>query len=1085
MPQVNDNTTGSAYWRSLEEYAQAPEVGEMLKQEFSGYDPDDVLTVSRRRFVQLMAASMSLAGLTLAGCRRWPEEKLAPFASRPEGRTPGVPTFYASMIEHGGIANGVLVASFDGRPIKIEGNPLHPGSLGASDGFTQASILQMYDPYRLREITKGKGKDDGDGSHPTWGDYLAFAEAQSGALIDAPGSYAILSQPSSSPSLARMKDGLLATFPGVKWYEYEPINRDNEIKGARLAFGKPVRPQYHLDKAEVIVSFDSDILGSHPNQVRHARDWAKGRKSADDGTMSRLYVVESTMTITGGVADHRLPIRSAKIGGLVQALAQKLSLMPGSSSLNGESAFIEALVKDLDRHRGKSLIVAGPNQPQEVHALCWAINDALGNVGKTVDVINEPEVVGGSLGGCIRDISELSNGIAEGRIKNLLILGGNPAYDAPVDLDFAGKLAKLDSAIHLTEYRNETSRKCDWQLPKAHYLECWGDGRAWDGTLSVQQPLILPIARKGAESKSPAELIALMLGEAVTDGYTIVRQTMAMYLPSVGFDGAWRKTLHEGVVQGSSYPSLTDRPKLASDMNAPALAEIQGFELTFIADASVYDGRFADNGWLQETPGPMTKMTWDNAAMVNIADARELGLKNGDMISITVDDQEKKRELKIAAYLMPGQARGSVALPLGYGRPDAGPVGKDVGFNTYALRTSQRWGIARDAAITKTGEHYKLALTQNHHLIDDIGAWMTDERVGKKGAAGLIIKEGTFADYKKDPKHATKMSDEHAVVPLQLWDSPYKTEPKRPGGPEAFNNPHAWGMTIDMNSCIGCNACVVACQAENNIPIVGKDQVLMSREMHWLRIDRYFKNDRKADPDAENPQVVYQPMMCQQCENAPCEQVCPVAATVHDTEGLNVMVYNRCIGTRYCSNNCPYKVRRFNYFDFHSKNPRGTGIPGLAAKPWLLIPDMQQEAMVDKIKRMVFNPDVTVRMRGVMEKCTYCVQRIKRQTIDAKNLWARGERDKKTVDDGAIVTACEQSCPTQAIVFGDLNDADSAVTKSQESPRGYMVLEELNTRARTNYLAKLRNPDPTLAKTGGGKADEQGHKASQTEEARS
>ncbi len=1048
MPQVNDNnTTGSAYWRSLEEYASAPEVGELLKQEFTGYDPDDVLTVSRRRFVQLMAASMSLAGLTLAGCRRWPEEKLVPFASRPDGHTPGVPTYYASMTEQGGIANGVLVTSFDGRPIKIEGNPLHPGSLGASDVFTQASVLQMYDPYRLRQITRGK--DDGDGTQPTWDDYMAYAEAQGlAALRDDPSSYAILSQPSSSPSLARMKDGLLSAFPGVKWYEYEPINRDNEIEGAKQAFGKPVRPQYYLDKAEVIVCFDSDILGSHPNQVRHARDWAKGRKSADDGTMSRLYVAESTMTITGGVADHRLPVRSAKVGGLVQALAQKLSLMPGSSSMNGAGGFIDAIVKDLDKHRGKSLIIAGPNQPAEVHALCWAINDALDNVGKTVEVTDEPVIVGGSGGGCFRDIAELNNGINTNRIKHLLILGGNPVYDAPVDLDFAGKFARLKSAIHLTEYRNETSRLCDWQLPRAHYLECWGDGRAWDGTLSVQQPLILPIARKGAESKSPVELIAMMLGEKATDGYTIVRQTLAQYLPSVGFDGAWRQGLHEGVVDGSASKPVTARPKPVSSLTAPALAEVQGFELTFVPDASVYDGRFADNGWLQETPGPMTKMTWDNAALMNIADARELGVNNGDVITITAG----KMTLDIAAYLMPGQARGSIALPLGYGRTAAGPVGTEVGFDTYQLRTSQRPCIARDAMIAKTHEHHKLALTQNHHLIDSIGASLTETRVGHKGVSGLIIKEATFDKYRKDPKHATKMPGEHEGVSLQLWDSPYMTEPKREGGPEAFNNPHAWGMTIDMNACIGCNACVVACQAENNIPIVGKDQVLMSREMQWLRIDRYFKNDRKADPDAERPEVVHQPMMCQQCENAPCEQVCPVAATVHDTEGLNVMVYNRCIGTRYCSNNCPYKVRRFNYFDYHSKDPRGS------AKPWLLIPDMQQEAMIGKIERMAFNPDVTVRMRGVMEKCTYCIQRIKRQTIDAKNLWARGERDKATVDDGSIVTACEQSCPTQAIVFGDLNDADSNVTKSQQNPRAYMVLEELNPRARTKYLAKIRNP---------------------------
>ncbi len=1078
MPQVNQNTTGSEYWRSLEEYAKAPEVAELLKEEFPGYDPDDVLTVSRRRFVQLMAASMSLAGLTLTGCRRWPQEKLAPFASRPEGQTPGVPTYYASMIEQGGVANGVLVTSFDGRPIKIEGNPLHPGSLGATDAFTQASVLQMYDPYRLRQITRGK--DDGDGSKPTWDEYFKYAAEQGKSLRDNPGAFAVLSQPSSSPSLERLKDALLSAFPGVSWYEYEPINRDNEIQGAIEAFGKPVRPQYHLDKAQVIVSLDSDLLGCHPNQVRHARDWANGRKSADEGTMSRLYIAESTMTITGSVADNRLPTRSAKIGGLVQAMAQQLGLMPGQSSLNGASTFVQAAVHDLEKHRGTSLIVAGPNQPPEVHALCWALNDALGNIGKTVDVTDEPKVLGGSGAGCFRDIAQLSNGIEEGRVKHLLILGGNPAYDAPADLDFAGKLDKLESAIHLTEYRNETSRRCHWQLPKANYLECWGDGRAWDGTLSIQQPLILPIARKGAESKSPIELLAMMLGEKEADGYTLVRQTMAQFLPSTGFENNWRKALHEGVVPDSAFKPLTARPKTANELVPPALAETQGYEVTFIADPSMYDGRYADNGWLQETPGPLTKLTWDNAALVNIADARELGVRNGDIITITVGE----KSLEIAAYLMPGQARGSIALPLGYGRTASGPIGVNVGFDTYKLRSSQRPGIARDAKIAKTGKTYKLALTQNHHLLNDnIGMDLTEVRVGHKGEAGMIIKEANFEAYKKDPVHSTKMHGEHGSVSLQLWDEPYKTDPKRPGGPEAFNEPHAWGMTIDMNACIGCNACVVACQAENNVPIVGKDMVLMSREMQWLRIDRYFKNDRKADPDAEHPEVVHQPMLCQQCENAPCEQVCPVAATVHDAEGLNVMVYNRCIGTRYCSNNCPYKVRRFNYFDFHSQNPRGTGIPGMAAKPWLLMPDMQQEAMIDKIKRMVFNPDVTVRMRGVMEKCTFCVQRIKRQTIDAKNKWARGERDKMTVDDGAIITACQQSCPTQAITFGDLNDANSEVSRNQQNPRGYKVLDGLNTRSRTQYLAKLRNPNASLASTGGG--HHQSEEASHTQEAHS
>ena len=836
----------------------------------------------------------------------------------------------------------------------------------------------MYDPYRLREIKRGKG--DGDGTKPSWTDFKGYGLELVEKAKAEPASFAVLSESSSSPSVARMRQGLLAAFPGAKWYEYEPLNRDNELLGAKDAFGRLVRPQYRLDKADVIVCLDCDLLGGHPNHVRLSRDWAKGRKSADEGRMNRLYAVESTMTQTGSVADHRLPIRSGKVGELVVAIAQRLDLQNGSTNLNGSSEFVEALVRDLDQHRGKSLVVAGANQPREVHAICWAINDALGNIGNTVEVTEEPENIGGSGGGNFQDISELANRIDEGAVKHLLILGGNPAYDAPADLAFADKLAKLESSVHLTEYRNETARLCDWQLPKAHYLEAWGDGRSWDGTLSVQQPLILPIARKGAESKSSAELIAMLLGETSYDGYTIVRQTLAQYLPTAGFKGAWRKALNEGLVPGSAFKPINARPKTAKQLNVPALDDAVDFEVTFQADPAVYDGRFADNGWLQELPGPLTKMTWDNAALISIADAKKLGVKNGDMVTVQVGDAK----LDIAAYLMPGQAVGSIALPLGYGRTHAGPVGTGVGFNTYVLRTATKPDIYSGAKLAKGSGHYKLALTQNHHLVDAIGQSLTATRVGKPGESGKIIKEGELQEFKKNPKKALAAPHEHGVVSLQLWDAPYKTEPKREGGPEAFNHPHAWGMTIDMNACTGCNACVVACQAENNIPVVGKDQVMVSREMHWLRIDRYFKNDPKADPDAQNPKVVHQPMMCQQCENAPCEQVCPVAATVHDTEGLNVMVYNRCIGTRYCSNNCPYKVRRFNYFDYHSKNPRGSAKPWIPADPLKAFPDQQQEEVIDKIKRMVYNPDVTVRMRGVMEKCSYCVQRIKQQTIDAK-----------------------------------------------------------------------------------------------------
>ncbi|MEX1015630.1 MAG: TAT-variant-translocated molybdopterin oxidoreductase [Phycisphaeraceae bacterium] len=1069
MSSLTPNIQGRDYWRSLEEYADTPQFREWMAKAGEPVDPE-ALKLSRRRFMQVMAASMSLAGLTLTGCRRWPEEKLAPYANRPEGSVPGTTSHYASQIMRGGIATGLLIEAFDGRPIKIEGNPEHPYSLGSTDTWTQASILNMYDPDRSRQVYHGWRQAEGQPRErvaSSWEAFEAFAREHFGQRGgQASQRVAVLAEPSDSPSVNAMRQRFTQQFPQASWYEWEPVNRDNELAGARWAFRRSVRPIYHFDRARVIATFDADPLSTHPAAVRHARDWAQTRKQADDtGRMSRVYAVEPTFTLIGSVADERMAVRASQVPQLVQGLAARLGV-PGVSdvNLNGSTDFINKLAADLQANPGESIVMVGPDQPAATHALAWAINAHLQNIDSTIDVVEEPGNRDRTL---LQQITELTQRMNGGEIDTLLVIGGNPAYDAPADLDFAAAMGQVDTTIRLAEYHDETSQASDWHLPAAHYLEAWGDGRAWDGTVSLQQPLILPLFG----GRSAIEILALLSGDEQTQGYDIVRQTIMGSLPRVierDREGLWRRILHAGVVEGSAYPSseelsrrvrnlpLEPIPDAASHVawnQAPQTPTADAeLEIVFQADPNVYDGRWANNGWLQETPGPLTKLTWDNAALVSVPDARENGWRQEDVIQLTVNG----RTMELPVFVMPGQARGVIVVHLGYGRTSAGQVGNEVGHNTYTLRTSEAMHVA-PVTIERGQGRYQLATTQNHHLIDAVGEWAVDKRVGKNaGESGYVIRDMPLQQYVENPQALQRNA--HGDLPLQIFDSPYVTEPKREGGPVAFNEPHAWGMSIDMNACTGCNACVVACQAENNVPIVGKDQVLMNREMHWIRIDRYFKGDPTSE-DAERPTaIVHQPMMCVHCENAPCEQVCPVNAAVHDTEGLNLQVYNRCVGTRYCSNNCPYKVRRFNYLDYHAKDPRDGGMP----KPWPGIPDQQQhtgEHGYDRIRRMQFNPEVTVRMRGVMEKCTYCIQRIAKAKIQAKNEWARGQRDEPLVQEGEVHTACQQACPTRAIVFGDLNKADSTVTLEQQNPRSYGVLNhELNTRPRTRYLAKLRNP---------------------------
>jgi MoCo/4Fe-4S cofactor protein with predicted Tat translocation signal len=988
---------GRAYWRSLDELADTPEFQALVEKEFPGLAEELLSPQTRRSFLKIMGASLGVAGL--AACR-WPKEAILPFAHRPEDRTPGVPQQYATAFEVGGAAVGLLVTSFDGRPVKIEGNPLHPINRGTADVLAQASVLELYDPDRSRQVVR---REAGQSFASSWDGFAAFAGPHFAGLKSKRGAgLAVLTESSSSPSFARLRRRLGEVLPKAEWVEYEPLSRDNEREGTRLLFGAPHRPQLRLDRAQIIVSLDADPLLDHPAALKHAREFAAGRR-ADDGTMNRLYAAESALSITGAMADERIALPSGEVEGLAWRLAARLAdlgiVLPpqartGGPGLQtpGEAAFFEAAARDLAAHRGRGVVIAGARQRSEVHRLVHLLNAALGNTGATVTYTADPDPSRPPHMTAIRD---LAAAMRAGRVGTLLILGGNPAFDAPADLGFGEAAAKVPVTVRLGLFDDETSRLARWQLPCAHFLEAWGDVRGWDGTVSVVQPLIDPLYG----GRSPIEVVAAVLGEQVATGHEIVRATVLELTGATDFEARWRRTLHDGVLAGSEFAIANPQVRpLEAGVTPPAAVEAPGpqrLEAVFCADRKVYDGRFANNAWLQELPDQLTKITWDNAATLSPATAGALGVKHGDVVRIA----NAGRSAEIVVYVLPGQADNTVVLPLGYGRTAAGRVGNGVGFDTYAIRTSRAPFIATGVTVERTGRTYSLACTQDHQAIDRVGYEARGTRIAE------FVREGTLAEYRKEPEFARKRFEEPAVLPL--WQAP------------KFTGEHQWAMSIDLSACIGCNACTMACQAENNILVVGKEQVIRGREMHWIRVDRYFSGP------PESPSLAFQPVACQHCENAPCEEVCPVAATVHSDEGLNEQVYNRCVGTRYCSNNCPYKVRRFNFFNYFKDVP--------------------------EVERMVFNPEVTVRGRGVMEKCSFCIQRIEAVKIAAKN-------DNRPIRDGEIVPACAQTCPTQAIVFGDLKDPQSRVSKLHAHNRAYSMLDELFTKPRTRYLAKLRNP---------------------------
>lgn len=975
-------------WRSLDELLDTPEFRKWVEDEFP--HRESLLGMDRRRFLQLMGASLALAGIT--GCRFLPQRRAVPFVKAVEEEVPGKPLFYASAIVLSGIAAGVLVESHEGRPTKIEGNPLHPASLGSTDLFTQAAILDLYDPDRSRNVVHA-------GDVATWPELLAALRS----VLDqqhrkAGAGLRILSGAITSPSLMAQMDALRKRLPKARWYQWEAANRDNVCAGMRQAFGRPLNPVYRLDRAHVVVTLDADLLTGMPGSVRYARDFMGGRRvRANQRTMNRLYAVECSPTNTGAVADHRLTVRAQDIHAVTAQLAHAVM---GSSSTHVptqelgddyEGGWLAACARDLLANRSRCLVVAGDGQPAAVHVLAAAMNEFLGNVGHTV-AYTAP--IYAEWSEATAQLQELASEIASGRVDALLVLGANPVYDAPADMPFADLIRRVPFTAHLGLHLDETGCVCQWHAPLAHGLESWGDARSYDGTVTFRQPLIQPLF----DGKSIPEIVSVLVGRPA-DGYELHRAYWTKQFGGTNAAKHFRRAIHDGLIENSSLPSESVRVRedaVRTAMQVPARKTGGNIEVVFAPDPTLYDGRFANNGWLQELPKAMTRLTWDNAALLAPSTAHRLGINDGDVLEIRAGD----RSIEAPAKLQPGHAKDSLTLHLGGGRSRAGTVGNGVGFSAYVLRDSQHMWLIADAIVARMGRTHSFATTEQHHAMDR-------ERLDGQHGRDIVrvLQLGAF-DVQKERTHGERTSGSTG-----FYD----------GNDHKYDG-YAWGMAIDLTLCTGCNACVVACQAENNIPVVGKEQVARGREMHWIRIDRYYEGP------VDDPAVHQQPVLCMHCEQAPCEPVCPVAATVHSHEGLNQMVYNRCVGTRYCSNNCPYKVRRFNFLNYANHT-----------EPTIL--------------QLLRNPNVTVRGRGVMEKCTFCVQRINAARIGAK-------KEGRSIRDGEIITACQGACPTRAIVFGNIADPDSEVSRLKREPHDYSLLEDLDTRPRVTYLARVTNPNP-------------------------
>jgi len=1041
-PTTPAQATGRRYWRSLDELADTPEFKDWLHREFPQGASEMVDGQNRRQFLKIMSASFALAGLGLAGagCRR-PEEKLEPFGQQPADYVYGEPQFFATAMPTRTGAIPLVVKSYEGRPVKIEGNALFPGGNGGTDRYAQASILDLYDPDRARHFKH-------DGKVVSREEALGFLDELSKKFAANSGEgLAFLAESSTSPSRARLQKIIAQKLPKSQWFTYDAIDSGIHQRAATQAFGQPVKPVFHFDKAKVILSLDCDFLGGEDDAHNHIRKFAAGRKPGRG--MSRLYAVESLFTLSGANADHRLRLPASWVK---QTALTVIACLNNSLKKSGEYVspqWIGRCVDDLVAAGKDALVVAGQRQPMEVHLLAYAINSAFGAIGNTVELLPALNSVGGT-------VADMLAADKAGKIKTLVVLGNNSLYTGPGTEDFVwgqSKDFRNKTIIRLGYYEDETSQLCDWHLPMTHYLESWGDATTNDGTVVPVQPLIQPLFGGLTE----LEFLARLAGESQTSAYEIVRATFD------GSDENWKKFLFNGfVVNANPKPVVGNflAPNSEIKLSAPTASNL---EIIFYRDAKVDDGRYANNGWMQELPDPITKMTWDNAALVSRKTAHELGVQNGDIVEITLNGCSVKGPI----WTQPGMADYSLGLALGYGRERAGRVGTGVGFNAYKIFSGKY--IETGATVRKTGETYTLACTQNH--------WSMEGRPA--------VREANLKEFLDDPKFAAeKFHGTEPPIVQSLYPNPLDEAKK--------TALHQWGLVVDLTACVGCSTCVLACQSENNIPIVGKDQVQRGREMHWMRIDRYYTADPKTQKfsDAfvtneqeqfsewiDDVQAVNQPVMCQMCEAAPCENVCPVAATAHDKEGLNTMAYNRCIGTRYCSNNCPYKVRHFNFLDFNKRplaDLKGPFYPTpLLHKTdgkwdllsWWKHPEqsgMREEDEWDLIK-LSKNPDVTVRMRGVMEKCTYCTQRIEQAKI-AQKVKAGGSGDVRLKESEGTIpkTACQQACPAGAIIFGDISDAASSVSKWKAQPQNYALLGDLLTKPRTSYLARIRNPNPAM-----------------------
>ncbi len=1113
-------TKGQEYWRSLEEVAGDPDFPEMLRREFPTA-PRDWAPLPRREFVKLMGAALALAGLS--GCAFQPQEHLIPYVKAPEELLPGVPLFYATAMPFMGYGIGVLAESDEGRPTKIEGNPDHPVSKGRSDIWMQASVLDMYDPDRSTDVRLS-------GSTSNWDDLTGVLNVEfQKARADQGASLALLTGTITSPSTLDLIARMQRELPRMKWVSYEPVNRDNVRLGAQAAFGKDVHTLYHFDRAERIVSLDCDFLLEEPGHVAHAREWIQGRKmnnpdgspkEAATATMNRLYVIESTPTITGVQADHRFPVKAAQVDSIARALAQAVGVAGVSGSVDAATQkWVSAIADDLKAHRGRVLVCAGAHQPASVHAVAHAINATLGSVGPQGAVSYHAPIEGNPTlhEAGLRDLINSMNG---GQIKTILIIDNNAAYSAPAGLGFTPALQKVPLKVHMGPYTDETSVLCDWHVPQAHYLESWGDLRAIDGTVSIVQPIIRPLY---AAAHTPAELFSSMMGRQNLSDYDLVHgfwQTQRRSNLSaregeqdLGFDRFWQKAVHNGFIEGTAAPSVGVSLQPLNLLAPVAVAP--GLEVNFRPDPSILDGRYNNNAWLQEVPKPYSKITWDNAIFVSPNTAFANTWSNDQEATLTVNGQS----IKGAIFLLAGQPDNVVTVHLGYGRTEVGKIGVGTGFNASLIRPADGSFFAGGAQVVPTGGSYRIATTSQHNLLSpkgkettwQDGKWLTNndaktklidnvlapesQKLDVDGTHGRdVIRAGVFQDYKDFYKYQEIKKSYNGHIPPQIE----KTLPKGnmptsihdkigvpfawPENPpelqkeimaasegsdrlqkdrELSGNPsfyprdtdyeaktpfrdasverqaeadsvkegrdgvtQQWGMSVDLQSCIGCNACVIACQSENNSATVGKDQVLMGREMHWMRIDTYYRGS------FENPETYFEPMYCQHCEKAPCAPVCPFNAVMNSPDGINEQIYNRCVGTKYCENNCPYKVRRFNFLQYSD----------------------QQSPVI----QLMENPNVTVRSRGVMEKCTFCIQRVRAAG------WQATKEGSRHIKEGEIQVACQQSCPTDALWFGDINDPNSKVSKLKRGPMTFGILTEYNTMPRVTYMTRFKNPNPVL-----------------------